>query len=184
MKRASRIALSVIALLAMSPGVASAKIPPFSVEVSPDPTAGETIRLTVRFWDDAKHTDRATWWDIRALNDFLWARPVGDASDAIPIDIRLVRQGVYRAEFAVSSPGRWILCTWKPRCAGGPAMVGYPNRIGLAVASSAPDPVARVMAEAPAEPSPSRLPMPLLGLSVLAAAAAVVVVHTTRPRRA
>jgi hypothetical protein len=80
----------------LCPGVASAKVPSFSIEVPPDPIAGETMRLTVRFWNDARHTDRATWWDIPALSDFLCGRPVGDASQAIPIDIRIVRPGVYR----------------------------------------------------------------------------------------
>lgn len=183
MKRTGLLVLGVIAPLLLVPAVAAAKVPPFTVEASPsDPAAGEVVRLTVRFWDDREHTKRATWWDFRAFEEFLWAHPVGYATEAIPIDIRLVRPGVYRAQLTVSSPGRWILCPWQPRCAGEPSMAGYPNRIALAVASSAPDPVPGAAGGSRAA-SPVRLWAPLLALSALGVAAAALVMRSVRVRR-
>ena len=168
-------------MLALFPGVASAKIPPFTVEASPnDPTAGDVVRLTIRFWDDAEHSDAARWVDFR-LRRFLWAHPAGSIDEAIPIDIRLDRPGVYRAELTVSSPGTWILCTWEPRCAGGPSMAGYPNRVELDVASPSQDPFPPVSTGASAEPA--RLPVPLLSFAALAVAAAVLVGRSVRARR-
>ena len=145
--RTGILVFGAIALLLVVPGIASAKVPPFTVEASPaDPPAGDVVRLTVRFWDDAEHTDPARWPDMRVWKKFLWARPAGSFEDATPLDLRLVRPGVYRAELAVPSPGRWILCPWEPRCAGGPSMDGYPNRIELEVASPAPESVAGALA--------------------------------------
>lgn len=183
MRRTGLLVLGAIALLVLIPGVASAKIPPFTVEASPnDPTAGGVVRLTVRFWNDMQHTDPARWPDMRMLGDFLWAHPAGSIEEAIPIDIRLVRPGVYRAELAVSSPGTWILCTWEPGCTGGPSMAGYPDRIELDVASPAADPVAGVPS-GPSAPIASRVPVPLLALTALVVSAAVVVRRSARYRR-
>ena len=184
MKRTGILALGALALLLVVPGVASAKVPPFTVEASPaDPKAGDVVRLTVRFWNDAEHTDPAGWPDMRVFRDFLWAHPAGSTKEAIPIDIRLVRPGVYRAELKVSSQGRWILCTWEPRCVGGSSMDGYRNRSELEVGSSAPDPAAGAFAAPSAEPSPSRVPLSLLALAALAVAAAVFVGRSVRARR-
>src|SRR5262245_24574182 len=110
MKRTGLLVLGVIALLMLTPAIASAKVPPFTVEASPnDPTAGASVSLTVRFWDDAEHTRPARWWpDVPELERFLWAHPVGDAVEAIPVDLRLVRSGVYRGEATLPSEGRWV----------------------------------------------------------------------------
>ena len=99
--------------------------------------------------------------------------PAGSAEEVTSVVLRLARPGVYRAEMTVSSPGTWVQCTWEPRCGGGPSMKGYPNRIELEVASSAPEPDDPLLAY-PAEPSPSRLPMPLLALAALVISAAAV----------
>jgi hypothetical protein len=175
-KRTGILVLGVIALLALSPGVASAKIPPFTVEASPnDPTAGDVVRLTVRFWDDPEHTDPARWVDFR-LRGFLWAHPAGSMGETTSIDLRLVQPGVYRAEMTVGSPGRWILCPWQRRCNGertpGFPDGGYPDRIELEVASSAPDTGGAFPS---ADPSGSRVPVPLLALAALVVSAAVLV---------
>ena len=166
----------MIAVLALSPAVASAKVPPFTLDAAPtDPSAGEVVRLTVRFWDDAEHTDPARWPDMRRLDAFLWAHPAGSIDEATPIDLRRLRPGVYLAELTMSSPGTWILCTWRARCAGGSSMAGYPNRIELEVASSAPKPAAGTFAAPSAEPSPSvPTPVPLLALLALVATSAAL----------
>ena len=186
MKRTCLVILGVIALLALSPGVASAKIPPFTVEASPtDPTAGDVVRLTVRFWDDPEHTDPARWVDFR-LKRFLWAHPAGSVDEATSIDLRLVQPGVYRAEMTASSPGRWILCPWQRRCGTSePPTPGwredaYPTRIEFEVASPVPEPAGSFPTAAP---SPSRLPVPLLALAALVVSAAVVARRSVRSRR-
>ena len=182
MKRTGILVLGALALLLVVPGIASAKIPPFTVEASPaEPAAGDVVRLTVRFWNDAEHTDPARWPDMRVWRKFLWAHPAGSLEDATPVDLRLVRPGVYRAELTVPSSGRWILCAWERSCAGGPSMAGYPDRIGLEVASQAPHPVAGALADPSADPS--RVPLPFLALAALAVGAAVVVGRSVRARR-
>jgi hypothetical protein len=179
-KRTGILVLGAIALLLVVPGIASAKVPPFTLEASPaDPAAGDVVRLTVRFWDDAEHTDPARWPDMRAWEAFLWAHPAGSLEDATPVDLRLVRPGVYRAELTVPSPGRWILCPWERSCAAGPSMAGYPNRIELEVAP--PAPVASALAGPPAEPP--RGPLSVLALAALAVGAAVLVGRSVRARR-
>ncbi len=184
MKRTCVLVVGAIAVLVLSPGVSSAKVPPFTVDASPnDPSAGDVVSFTVRFWDDAEHTDPARWPDMRRFDEFLWAHPAGSIKEATPVDLRLVQPGVYRAELTVSSPGIWILCTWEPRCAGGSSMAGYPNRIELEVGSSAPEQAAEAFAGPSAEPSAARVPVPLLALSALVVTAAALVGRSARSGR-
>jgi hypothetical protein len=184
MKRAPFMALGVVAVLVLAPGQAGAKMPPYSVEATPsEPTAGETVRLTVRFWNDAQQTERATWWDVPALPNFLWAHPVGDASGAIPIDIAVVRPGVYRGEAKLSSPGHWVLCSWSRRCERGSSMAGDPGRIELTVA---PEPAPQAGQGGVGEPPPdtsSRFPLSPIVVAALVVSAAALVVRSARLRR-
>lgn len=178
------LVLGVTALFLLIPGIASAKVPPFTVEASPnDLTAGDVVRLTVRFWDDRAHTDPARWPDLRVFDGLLWARPAGSDTQATPVDLHLVRPGVYRAELPVTSPGTWILCPWVRRCGAGPSMAGYPDRIEFAVASSDLDQGAGSAAVASVDSGPSRPPVPAVALSALAVAAAVLVGRSARDRR-
>ena len=120
---------------------------------------------------------------MRLLGDVLWAHPAGSSEEAVPLDIRLVRPGVYRAELTASSPGTWVLCTWEPRCAGGSSVAGYPDRIELEVASSAQDPVDAVVGGTSTEPAASRMPVPVLALAGFVVAAAALVGRSAWSRR-
>ena len=88
-------------------------------------------------------------------------------------------------EMTVGSPGRWILCPWQRSCGGeqatpGSSDGGYPDRIELEVASSAPEPGVIFPSTAP---SASRVPMPLLALAALVVSAVAVLGRSARSRR-
>jgi hypothetical protein len=178
------ILVGLFALLALTPGAALAKMPPYSVDVTPsDPTAGESIRVTVRFWNDAEHTRRSRWPDVPSFGGFLWAHAVDEASEAIQIDIRLVRPGVYRGEVKLPTPGRWVLCSdggaiW---CPGGRRIAGYESRKGFTVAN-APAPPPTVSPGDSADPETPLIPIELYGLLAFVTAASVVVVRSVRSR--
>lgn len=126
------ILVGAAVLLGAAP--AQGKIPPFSVELGPrSPHAGEPVTITVRFWEDAAHTDPARWPSLDALDDFIWAAPMDgadeDLSEARMIDFIRLRRGVYRGAVVLPSVGRWSLCTNGPPCRTGSHVAGYPERI-------------------------------------------------------
>jgi hypothetical protein len=172
-------------LLVASP--AAAKLPPYTIELSThDPVVGEAIDVTVRFWDDRQHTDRARWPDLHGFDAFLWAVPFEPGEGflglggAISIDVRRVRPGVYRGEVALPEAGRWALCPWStsPCPASGPAR-GYPGRIEL-LAGAAPSPAAVV--PAPSTGNGATVPVTVVVMSAFVFGAAATL-RRLRARR-
>lgn len=138
--RGSRLTLAMIAVVLATAPPASAKVPPFTVDITPEsPTAGEEFEVTVRFWDDSAHTRPAAWPDTRRFDDFLLMRPAGPrvaSAEAISIDLLRDEVGVYRAAVVLPSSGRWNVCTRAtlPCAAAGPGPVpGYPGRLEITV---------------------------------------------------
>jgi hypothetical protein len=117
---------------------AQAKLPPFSIEWSPEsPSAGAVVRFTVRFWDDLEHTEPARWVDMRSFDDLLWVFPASKVpSEAVQVDLALVRPGVYRGGTTLPSAGRWTVCTWESSCPAGDGNPGYPSRLSLNVVAA------------------------------------------------
>jgi hypothetical protein len=98
--------LGLAAAFLVAVGPAAAKIPFFSVEVSPpDPTDGDVVLVTVLMWEDASHTQPATWSpgpEIAGLLEF--------RSDAgrVPITLHRLGDATYRAEVTLAA-GTWRL---------------------------------------------------------------------------
>jgi hypothetical protein len=132
------IGIGCAALLPVLAGAvpAQAKLPPFTIEWSPQtPAPGEVVRFTVRFWDDVEHTDRARWPSMRSFDDLVRLFPaLKRPADVIQVDLALVRPGVYRGETTLPSAGRWTVCTWD--CPAGGGSPGYPDRLSLAVVAA------------------------------------------------
>lgn len=57
---------------------AFAKMPPRTCELSTtSPVVGQPVRVEIKFWNDAAHTDPATWWDVfPRMRDFVEARAI------------------------------------------------------------------------------------------------------------
>jgi hypothetical protein len=145
---------AIVVVLTASPALA--KVPPFTVEIMPaSPVAGEAFEITVRFWDDAAHTDPAAWPNMRRFDDLLWAAPTGpghSSDEALAIDLRRRERGVYGATVVLPFSGRWRICTWAALpCGDSGPVAGYPGRIELTVGEVAASP-------APTADSPSEQP--------------------------
>ena len=122
--------LGLAATLLVAVGPTAAKIPFFSVEVSPpDPTDGEVVLVTVRMWDDPSHTQPSTWSEpiIPDLLEFQ-----GDAG-RIPITLHRLDDATYRAEVTLAA-GSWRLVAFPMGVARSvvPAE-GYPTPIRVTV---------------------------------------------------
>ena len=119
--------------LSLSPDSALAKLPPFTVEpATRTVSAGEPIYITIRFWNDARHTEPADWPDAKRFGELFWFYPADDLAAAEPVGARLVRPGVYESKVTPTEPGTWFLCTWSVACDEKPK-AGYPGRIELTV---------------------------------------------------
>lgn len=118
-------AAAVLALVLAAP--AAAKMPYFSVEVDPArPNAGEPITVTVRFWDDAEHTQPATWGPQGRIDDLLAFVPAdGTSREWVFVPLQSVDTTTMRGTVTLPSDGKWTLTPW-PRAPEQPAVPGYP----------------------------------------------------------
>jgi hypothetical protein len=183
--RRSVLALSVLvvgivlALAAAAP--AWAKTPPFVLHVSTTRAQpGEMVTVTVRFWDDRRHTKPATWWDVRRIPQLLWAVPVdaqgnNDLEAAVPVTVRRGGLAEYRGTLTLTEPGSYLLVPFSVE-GGFDAPAGYPQPIAIDIA--APSPAMSVM------PGSGRGRwLPIAVVSALGAAV-LVALATRRARRA
>ncbi|MGH2572756.1 MAG: hypothetical protein ACRDGU_04625 [Actinomycetota bacterium] len=143
--------------MAMIPAIAAwAKIPYFSLELSPErPEPGQTTRIVVRFWEEAGHTKPATWLDenVPVLNDLIRAYPAGSYrrfSGGFPITLYHDTPATYEGEFTFPEAGSWLLVTF-PGMARDSLPDGYPDIIEVEVLSpTGQEPVAPREGTAPA----------------------------------
>jgi hypothetical protein len=132
-----------ITLAALSPMASLAKFPPFSVEVEPgSPRAGQPVRIIVRTWEDAAHTQVADWGIPSPLEDLLTLYPASDADAAAytgmgGLDVRLEETGIgeWTAELPALEVGSWILIPFPGRPTDEPPPMGYPGDIMITVTS-------------------------------------------------
>jgi len=123
--------LGFVAALLLAVGPAVAKIPYFSIEVSPaDPVEGDVVVIVVRMWDDAAHTQPASWGDEAMVEGLLEFR--ADAG-RLPIAFQRLDEASYRAEVTLSA-GNWRLVPF-PRLGGGVTISGegYPAPVSVTV---------------------------------------------------
>jgi len=169
LRRLLLMGLACLPVLLAAP--ASAKFPPFTIEVSSnDSVVGEPLEITVRLWNDIEHTQRARWPDVRRLNGLLSAVPYNGRalsrdSGAISIDLRRVRPGVFRGEIVFPRPGRWALCPWDSSPCRRVGPVGYPGRVELQVWPPTPTPRLAILS-VPLEAS-SIVPMTVMAFLLL-----------------
>ncbi|HEV8489193.1 MAG TPA: hypothetical protein VGQ58_05345 [Candidatus Limnocylindrales bacterium] len=134
-------ATGLAAMIAMTAaGLASAKMPYFTIEVVPDsPTADEPVLIVVRMWADVDHTVPADWDAGPTMDDLLVLRS-SDGKGSIPVGLRLVGPDRYEATITLPS-GDWRLVAFPDRSGWITAEVpaGYPDSIALAVRERGPD---------------------------------------------
>jgi hypothetical protein len=71
------VALAVGAILLTSPEPASAKLPPWTCELSTTrPLVGQEVLVEVRFWNDPRHTHPARRVSLERLPDFVEVRAI------------------------------------------------------------------------------------------------------------
>lgn len=128
------LALGLAASFLLAIGPTAAKMPYFSVELSPsDPVEGDPLVVVVRLWDDANHTQPATWWGERTIEGLLEFR--GDAA-TVPITLDRLDDGSYSAVVGLAA-GTWQLIPF-PHGQGALAdggWDGYPAPLMVTVAS-------------------------------------------------
>src|SRR5688500_8129440 len=89
--------LGAVAALLLAVGPAAAKIPYFSIEVSPtDPVDGDVVVVVLRMWDDAAHTQAATWGEELGV-ELRLLEFHGDAG-VVPVTFQRFDDASYRGE--------------------------------------------------------------------------------------
>ena len=129
------LVLGSVAALLLAVGPVAAKIPYFTIEVSPaDPVGGDAVVIVVRMWDDAQHRQPATWSVGPTIDGLLELR---GPSGRIPLTLVGLDDVTYRAEVTLTA-GTWQLVSF-PDMNGG-AGIPYPRvtvTVGSPVADSA-----------------------------------------------
>jgi hypothetical protein len=143
--RNSLLAAAVIAIVfaGLSPVAALAKFPPFSVEVEPEsPRAGQPVRIIVRTWEDAAHTQVADWGIPSPLEDLLTLYRAVDADTAaytgvggLDVSPEETDVGEWTAELPALEVGSWILRPFPGRPSDEPPPTGYPGDVWIIVTS-------------------------------------------------
>ena len=100
------VILGLAAALFVAVGPAAAKMPYFSVEVSPpDPVVGEAMVVVVRLWEDVDHTQPATWPEEETIADLLEFR---NDAETVPITLHRREDASYAAAVSLAA-GTWRL---------------------------------------------------------------------------
>ena len=90
--------------LVLAVGPVAAKIPYFSIEVSPaDPVDGDAVVIVVRMWDDPAHSLPATWSPGPTIDGLLEVQGPGGR---VPVTLVQVDDVTYRAEVTLAA-GTW-----------------------------------------------------------------------------
>jgi hypothetical protein len=130
--------LGSVAALLLAVGPVAAKIPYFSIEVSPaDPVDGDVVVIVVRMWDDAQHTQPATWSPGPTVGGLVEVRGSGGR---VPVTLVRLDDVTYRAEVTLSA-GTWQVVPFPDLVDGMPngAAGDYPLPITVTVGSLAAD---------------------------------------------
>jgi hypothetical protein len=104
--------LGMAAALLLGAGPAAAKVPYFSIEVSPpDPVDGDAVVVVLRMWDDAAHTRPAAWAEELAVERGLFQFH-GDGG-IVPVTLQRFDQASYRGEVTLAA-GTWRVVPFPP----------------------------------------------------------------------
>jgi len=130
--------------LAFGVGLAAAKVPYFSVEVTPQaPSAGEVITVVVRLWNDPAHTipAPADWALPAEVVDEMVAFVSEDQT--IGVDLR-AEDGTYRGS-ATLPAGSWTMVPFPEGARMSEPVPGYQAPIALTVSAASPSMMALVV---------------------------------------
>ena len=123
--------LALAAALLVAVGPVAAKVPYFSVEVSPpNPSDGDVVVVTVQMWDDADHTQPATWWPEPTIAGLLEFR---GSAGSVPVTVHRLEGATYVAEVTLAA-GSWRLVAFPIGVARSTVpSEGYPTPVDLTV---------------------------------------------------
>jgi hypothetical protein len=128
--------------LAFGVGLAAAKVPYFSVELTPQtPSAGEVITVVVRLWNDPAHTIPADWALPAEVVDDMIAFVSEDQT--IGVDLR-AEDGTYRGS-ATLPAGSWTMVPFPEGARMSEPVPGYQAPIPLTVSAASPSLLALVV---------------------------------------
>jgi hypothetical protein len=160
MRRLPAAFVIAAAFLAFGVGLAAAKVPYFSVEVTPQaPTAGEPVTVVVRLWNDPAHIIPAAWAPPQEVMDEMVAFLSED--QRIDVDLTRAEDRSYRGT-ATLPAGSWTMVPFPEGARMRKPVPGYQTPIALTVSAASP---------------------PMLPLVVGAAAAAIAAVAVVFGRR-
>ena len=135
----NRTAIGLLAvILLVAPSTALAKLPQYSVEILPAaPVAGEPLTVVIRLWDDAAHTQPATWWREATLGGLLEFQ---DGAERVPVTLTRSDDATFHAEVKLAE-GTWRLAiVLQYADISGPADVA----LATVTVAAAPDPTAPI----------------------------------------
>jgi hypothetical protein len=131
------VLLNALMALLLAPGVASAKLPFFGLEVDPlRPYVGEPITLTMTCYDDMEHTQPGSSC-FGAGSRMAWVHPLDDEGtlaqdDWIEIVGHATSSGATRGQIALQEPGAYdVLPLWRTWSAE--ARDGFPGIVRVEV---------------------------------------------------
>jgi hypothetical protein len=126
------LVLGSVAAVLLAVGPVAAKIPYFTIDVSPaDPVDGDVVVITMHMWDDAGHTQPATWSPGLTLDGLIELR---GPSGRVQLTLVQLDDVTYSAEVTLSA-GTWRVVAFP----GGMAGAGYPQPLTVTVGSLAAD---------------------------------------------
>ena len=126
------LVLGSVAALLLAVGPVAAKIPYFTIEVSPaDPVDGDVVEIVMHMWDDPGHTQPATWSPGPTLDGLIEIR---GPSERVPVTLVRLDDVTYRAEVTLSA-GTWRVVAFPDGMAG----AGYPLPITVTVGALVAD---------------------------------------------
>ncbi|HTE64860.1 MAG TPA: hypothetical protein VK736_01210 [Candidatus Binatia bacterium] len=162
MRRLTAAFATAAACLAFGVGPAAAKVPYFSVELTPPaPSAGEPVTIVVRLWNDPAHTNPADWAPPEEVMDDMVSFRSEDAM--VRVDLAQAEDGSYRGTVTLPA-GSWTMVPFPDGVELGEPIPGFQAPIALTVTAA----------------SPSMLP---LVVGATAAAIAAIAVFLGRRRR-
>lgn len=133
---------AALVVLIVTPGIASAKLPFFGLDVTPRrPSVGEPITLTMTCFHDAGHTKPLSSC-LGTGGVMAWVHPLDDddsleLTDWIPVEGHRTSEGATRGRIMLNEPGSYdVLPLWRSWGAG--HSEGFPEAIRIEVGPHRP----------------------------------------------
>lgn len=120
-------------LTALGVAPAAAKMPFFSVEITPsEPVVGQTVVIAVRTWEDPDHTIPAPF-GVPDLHGLLILRSADRGAFPVGIPLHAEQEGHFRGTIVAPAAGEWMLVPFPAQDPARERLPGYPDPIALTV---------------------------------------------------